>query len=113
VAFFSFLVWRLVRAVRFGFSDPEFRGLLSLVGLVLVIGTIFYARFEEWSLLDSFYFSVTTLATVGYGDFSPTTAPTKIFTVAYLFVGLGLLAAFAQRLGRQLLESRPHQRHEE
>lgn len=92
---------------------PEFRVLLSLVGALLFIGTTFYWHFEDWSPVDSLYFSVTTLATVGYGDFSPTTAGTRIFTIVYLLVGLGLIAAFAQRPGRQILESRPRQHHDE
>jgi hypothetical protein len=38
-------------------------------------------------LLDSLYFSVITLATVAYGDFSPYTMAGKIFTVFYIFIG--------------------------
>jgi hypothetical protein len=99
-----------IRAVRYGLGDPEFRALITLTAIVLLVGTTFYWQFEDWSLLDSLYFSVTTLATVGYGDLSPTTAGTKIFTIGYLFVGLGLLAAFAQRLGREIVESRGRRR---
>ena len=43
---------------------------------------------EGWNLLDSLYFSVVTLTTIGYGDLSPSTAASKIFTIFYIFVGL-------------------------
>lgn len=78
---------RFARAVRRGLRDPEFRPLCALVVLTLAAGTIFYCEVEQWSLLDSFYFSAITLATVGYGDLAPTTAAGKLFTVFYVFAG--------------------------
>ena len=39
---------------------------LVLIGL-LATGTVFYTLIERWDPLDALYFSVTTLATVGYG----------------------------------------------
>ena len=54
----------------------------------------FYARVEGWNALDALYFSVITLTTVGYGDFSPHTPAGKIFTMIYVLVGLGLISGF-------------------
>jgi Ion channel len=53
---------------------------------------------EDWSPLDSLYFSVVTLATVGFGDLHPTTDPAKLFTIFYIIAGLGILAAFVSEL---------------
>ncbi|MAT96626.1 MAG: potassium channel protein [Anaerolineaceae bacterium] len=92
-ALFIFIL-RLVRSVRDGLKEPEFRGLFWSVLLILLTGTWFYHQVEGWSWLDSFYFSVITLTTVGYGDFSPQTAVGKIFTVVYIILGLGLLSSF-------------------
>lgn len=80
--------------LRIGLKDREFRGLFYSVLIVLVIGTFFYNRVEGWSLLDSFYFTVVALTTVGFGDFAPATTLGKLFTVLYLVIGLGLLSSF-------------------
>ncbi|MGB6425007.1 MAG: potassium channel family protein [Solirubrobacterales bacterium] len=58
----------MVRGVK---EDPEFRALAGAVGSLLVVGTVFYALNQDWSLVDSFYFSVTTLTTVGFGISPP------------------------------------------
>ena len=86
---FLLLFIRFLRSIWRGLKDPEFRSLFYGVVGVLGIGTWFYARVEGWSILDSLYFSVITLTTVGYGDFSPKTTPGKIFTMIYILVGLG------------------------
>jgi len=38
--------------------------LAALVGLILIVGTVFYHYAEGLSVLDSLYFSVTTLTTI-------------------------------------------------
>ncbi|MCA9919003.1 MAG: two pore domain potassium channel family protein [Anaerolineales bacterium] len=92
-ALFIFLL-RLVRGIRDGLKEPEFRGLFWSVMLILLAGTWFYHAVEGWSWLDAFYFSVITLTTVGYGDFSPQTSIGKIFTIVYIVLGLGVLSSF-------------------
>jgi voltage-gated potassium channel len=95
-----------LRALRTLFKDPKFRSLLYLVTLTLTMGTLFYHSVEGWSLLDSFYFSVITLATVGYGDFTPQTDLGKIFTVVYIFLGLGILIGFVTPIGEYIVDRR-------
>ena len=50
------------------------------------MGTAFYWAAEDWSLIQSLYFSVVTLTTVGYGDLTPTSDYTRIFTVIYILI---------------------------
>jgi len=59
----------------------------ALFGLV-AIGTVVYHILEKWSWLVSFYFSVCTLTTVGYGDYFPTTDTARLFTAIYVLVGV-------------------------
>jgi hypothetical protein len=72
--------------------------LLEFAALILISGTFFYHGIERWSWLDSFYFSVTTLTTVGYGDLHPSTDLSKIFTIIYIFIGLGAILGFINAL---------------
>ena len=80
----------------------------------MLTGTIFYWRFEDWTIIESLYFSVVTLTTVGFGDFTPTSAGTQIFTVIYILTGLGILVALLSSVAEQYLrlkaEDRPGDR---
>ena len=87
ISFFITLI-RFLRALWYGFKDPEFKGLFAFVLIILLSGTIFYHQIEKWSLLDSFYFSTTTLTTVGYGDLAPKTDLGKVFTIILGFVNI-------------------------
>jgi voltage-gated potassium channel len=92
---------RFLRAIRDAWrSDEAFRVLLALVVSLLVSGTVFFTLVEGWSVLDSFYFSVTTLTTVGFGEPAPATAAGKIFTILYIFVGLGVIGGFINVLAK-------------
>ncbi len=79
---------------RSGFDRHVFRILLGVVIVTLAIGTTVYHYVEHLAWIDAYYFSVVTLATVGYGDFAPHTAFGKLFTTFYIFVGVGILATF-------------------
>ncbi len=101
------LLVRLVQGIRAGLKEPEFRGLFWLTVIVLGSGAWFYHAHEGWSWLDAFYFSVITLTTVGYGDFSPQTSGGKIFTMAYVLIGLGIISSFIVLLAEQQSTDRP------
>jgi voltage-gated potassium channel len=83
--------------------DPDFRTLVILVFVTLLTGTIFYRLQEGWSLVDALYFSVTTLTTAGFGDLAPATTIGKLFTVVYIFSGIGLIAGFATTIATETL----------
>ena len=72
--------------------------LLVIFSVLLAIGTVFYARVEGWTVLDALYFSVATLATVGYGDITPRTSLGKAFTIVYVLTGAGVFVSLAARL---------------
>lgn len=74
--------------------EPEFRPIFGSVVVVLTTGTLLFHWLEDWSLLDALYFSVVTLATIGYGDLTPTTNAAKLVAILYIFVGVGILGVF-------------------
>ena len=59
--------------------------------ILIIIGTFYFHNIEKWSYTDSFYFTTITLTTIGYGDLTPTTAASKIFTSFYAIFGVGIM----------------------
>jgi len=102
-----FLLFNLFwRTFRKAWQFPDFRGLAVITAAILALGTLFYHQVEGWSWLDSLYFCVVTLGTVGYGDLTPTTPQGKIFTIFYILIGIGLLVAFFSQLAQAFLNVR-------
>jgi hypothetical protein len=93
-----------VRTLR---RDRQLLILGAVAMKTLTIGSIFYWQVEGWRLLDSLYFSFITLATVGFGDFTPKTDAGKLFTMVYICVGVGILLSFYTRLARHLIKADP------
>ena len=73
------------------FLDPATRRIFLYVAFVIILGGALYHWLEGWSWLDSFYFVVITLTTIGYGDFSPTMPLTKLITIFYSLNGVIVL----------------------
>lgn len=97
----------LVKGFRLAFGEPEVRALSTLAGTLVATATIFYWLVERWALVDAFYFSVVTIATVGYGDFAPKTVIGKLFTVGYIVAGIGLFVATAASIAQAVIRSSP------
>nr|XP_050853873.1 TWiK family of potassium channels protein 18-like [Vespula vulgaris] len=79
---------------------PSTACLWVIFGYVLV-GSIMFAQWEGWDLLDSTYFCVTSLCKIGMGDFIPgwtlgestESSHTKlVINFVYLLLGMGLIA---------------------
>ena len=54
----------------------------------VIVGTYAYSHVEGWRILDSLYFVLVTITTIGYGDFVPHTDAGKIFTMFFSFFGV-------------------------
>ena len=69
--------------------------ILSVTSLLLIAtATGTYYLLEDWSLVDSFYFSTVAISTVGFGDLAPSTDASKLFTVLYLALGISVVTTF-------------------
>ncbi len=78
---------------------------------LMILGTFGFMAVEGRSVIDSFYFVIVTIATVGYGDVHPVTTAGKIIAIALIVMGvgtfLGLIGNFTELvLAKRELETR-------
>ncbi|MBN1382976.1 MAG: two pore domain potassium channel family protein [Deltaproteobacteria bacterium] len=62
---------------------------LAVFTVLLLAGIIGFMFIENMSLTNAIYFSIVTMATVGYGDLHPQTEIGKILTVIIIIGGVG------------------------
>ncbi len=79
---------------------------LLILAVVCITATLGFYFVEGWSMLDSFYTAITTMATVGYGDFTPRTASGKIFTIAVIIFGVGTMLYSFSLITELIIEGR-------
>lgn len=98
---------RFLRAIWHGVKqDSEFRILLYVLLTLLIGGTAFYTEIEGWSIIDSLYFSVMTMSTIGYGDFVPTTTFSKIFTMVFAILSIGVFVTIVTKVVAIILDEK-------
>ena len=68
------------------------KAVAAIVAVVFlnVVGTVVYHKLEGWSYLDSAYFTVITLTTIGYGDMAPSDPISKVFTMMFVISGVSI-----------------------
>ena len=76
---------------------------------VLAGGTAGYMLIEGWNVWDAFYMTVTTVATVGYGEIHPLSPRGRMFTVALIFGGVGTLFYTVTLVATVIVEGGLHQ----
>ena len=77
---------------------------VSFFVVSIVIGGYIYSVLEGWRLLDSLYFTVMTITTIGFGDFVPLTDAGKIFTMFFSFFGIAAAFYFLGLIGREVFK---------
>lgn len=70
----------------------RFFSLLSLIGALVVVGTCGFAMIERWSIFDSFYMTIITLSTVGYGETHDLTTTGRLFTAMLIISSMMSMA---------------------
>jgi voltage-gated potassium channel len=90
-------LWRRVKLIS---KSPELHGLAVVATFIWFFGATFYHFHEGWSWVNSLYFCAVTLATIGYGDYTPTTNLSKVFTIFYIIIGIGIISVFISEIAR-------------
>ena len=74
-----------------GSSTEKLRLQLYLIIFIVVmlLGTFGFMAVEGMSLIDAAYFTIVTIATVGYGDLAPVTGLGKFLDVILIVMGVG------------------------
>lgn len=76
---------------------------------VLIFGTFSFSIIENLSLTDSFYFTIITISTVGYGDMHPTTETGKMLAIFLIIMGVGTFLGVIANAAEMMLTSRERQ----
>ena len=79
---------------------------LMIIVILILAGTMGFHFIEEWSLLESFYVTVMTLTTVGYGDFAPRSSIGMLFTVMLVSFGVGTMLYTVGLMAQIMVEGR-------
>ncbi|MGE0135385.1 MAG: TrkA family potassium uptake protein [Dehalococcoidia bacterium] len=64
---------------------------VGLLVVVIVGGTAWYAAVEDFGFLDGLYMAVTTITTVGFREVRPLDTGGRVFTMAYILGGVGVM----------------------
>ena len=81
------------------------RNAIIALALAIVFGTVGFSLIEGWSLPDSFYVTVQTLTTVGYGDIPPRSVAGRGFAVLIMLMGVGGVALAASTIVQSIVQS--------
>jgi len=92
--FVPVFLWKHLYTLVIVYDGMEERKKLKLAAAFIIItlmSTMIFVHFAEgWSWVDSFYFAGVTMATVGYGDLTPTHPVTKIVITLDILFSVGL-----------------------
>ena len=80
--------------IIYNYSRRDRTGIYAvlIIVLILIYGILGSIYIMGLDIYDSIYYTIITLATVGYGDIIPTTPLQKIFSVTLALAGVGILA---------------------
>src|SRR5262249_40770384 len=75
----------------------------ALLAAQLLMGTIGLVLIEGWSVFDSFYMTLITLTTVGYGEVHPLTVRGRVFASLLMLIGVTTVFVSIAIIGETLL----------
>jgi len=83
-------------------------GVLATLGYGVVGSYVLGSGFSPniTNFVDAVYFTVVTMATVGYGDITPRTSDARIFTISLIVLGLAVFATALPAIVAPLIDKR-------
>ena len=87
--------------MKYAREEEYFASVLGAAVFLILLGTAVYSLGEGWSVVNGFYFAVSTLTTTNVSDPSLTLThdSLKIFTAFYVLTGIGILIELVREIG--------------
>jgi voltage-gated potassium channel len=79
---------------------------LLVITVLVIFSSVTYSIVEEKTIIDSLWWTIVTLTTVGYGDISPITIAGRLVATINMIVGVGVLAIFSASLASFLVSKK-------
>jgi len=79
---------------------------LAVVFILMLLTSVWFTQVEGFTTVDAFYFVVSSLSTVGYGDLAPQTQRSRLLSIFWLTFGTFALLRLVGSLTEVVLESR-------
>lgn len=79
---------------------------VTILSAIIGTGTVLFKYLEDWTWIQSFYFTIITITTVGYGDLVPTRDTTRLITAIFIIGGVGIAAAVVSLYGSEVVKRR-------
>lgn len=95
---------RLWDAVVSLFGRRPWIGYILALIIALIFGTTGYVIIEQWTILESFYMTVITLTTIGFGEIKPLSDAGRMFTLILILFGLFIVAFVINYTTQQIIQ---------
>ena len=82
---------------------------LWVLSIIMITGTLGFMFTENLTLMDAFYFSIVTIATVGYGDIHPVTDSGKLLALFLILCGVGTFLGVVANATEMIVNRREKQ----
>jgi voltage-gated potassium channel len=93
------------------YSFKRFRFFILLPIAVIIISTVGMMLIEHLSFVDAIYYTIVTIATVGFGDVTPVSTGGKIFSIFIILFGIGSFITLLTSIVEWLSQRRQRAQH--
>ncbi len=83
--------------------SEDYRFLLLIFIVISLVFGAFISLYENISLIDTYYYIITTATTVGYGDISPSTIVGKIVATIYMMFSITILGILMGKVAEHVI----------